>query len=160
MFILIAAIGKNYEIGKNGQLIYHLKEDMNFFRRQTLGHKVVMGRSTWHSLPSKLKGRKNIVISHSDFEGPDLIVHDLEKFRQDNLRTNEEIYVIGGGAIYQEFIGYASKLYLTEIDDTDPEATVFFPRFETSDYQKKLIQKGCENGINYEIAEYDKTNKS
>lgn len=66
MFSLISAIGRNREIGKNNNLIFHVKDDMKFFRETTEGHKVVMGRATWESLPSKLKGRKNIVITRSN----------------------------------------------------------------------------------------------
>ncbi len=66
MFSLISAIGRNHEIGKNNNLIFHVKDDMKFFRETTKGHKVVMGRATWESLPGKLKDRKNIVITRSD----------------------------------------------------------------------------------------------
>ena len=66
MFSLISAIGRNREIGKNQNLIFHVKDDMKFFRETTKGHKVVMGRATWKSLPGKLKDRKNIVITRSD----------------------------------------------------------------------------------------------
>lgn len=68
MFSLISAIGRNREIGKNQNLIFHVKDDMKFFRETTKGHKVVMGRATWESLPSKLKDRKNIVITRSDLK--------------------------------------------------------------------------------------------
>ena len=66
MFSLISAIGRNREIGKNQNLIFHVKDDMKFFRETTKEHKVVMGRATWESLPGKLKDRKNIVITRSD----------------------------------------------------------------------------------------------
>lgn len=66
MFSLISAVGRNREIGKNNNLIFHVKDDMKFFRDTTKDHKVVMGRATWESLPVKLKGRKNIVVTRSD----------------------------------------------------------------------------------------------
>ena len=113
MFSIIAAIGKNREIGKNNQLIFHLKEDMDFFRKTTLNHKVVMGLNTWNSLPSKLKNRQNIVISPVDLTGPDVVIQDLEQFITDNKDTDEEIFIIGGGMIYQAFLPYVKKLYLT-----------------------------------------------
>ncbi len=83
MFSLIAAIGKNNELGKNGQLLFHISDDMKFFRQTTIGHKVVMGRKTWDSLPGKLKERENLIISHHNFPGPDSIIHDLDKFIAD-----------------------------------------------------------------------------
>ena len=134
MFSIIAAIGKNKEIGKGNQLIFHIKEDMSFFREKTIGQKVVMGRNTWDSLPKKLENRENIVVSYSDFDGPDYIIHDINNFIEKNKDTDEEIFVIGGATIYREFLPYVKKMYLTEIDAFCPDATVFFP-----DLQWKLL---------------------
>ena len=66
MFSIIASVGKNNEIGKKGELVFHLKEDMEFFRKTTKNHTVVMGLNTWLSLPGKLKNRKNIVICEKE----------------------------------------------------------------------------------------------
>ena len=154
MFSIIAAIGKNREIGKNNQLIFHLKEDMDFFRKTTLNHRVVMGLNTWNSLPSKLKDRQNIVISPVDLTGPDVVIQDLEQFITDNKDTNEEIFIIGGGMIYQAFLPYVKKLYLTEVNATDPNATVFFPEFDKSKYDKIVLKEGSENGLNFQIVQY------
>ncbi len=154
MFSLIAAIGQNRELGKNGQLIFHLKDDMNFFRETTSNHKVVMGRKTWESLPSKLKNRKNIVISRHDFSGPDQIVHNLAQFIKKHQNTDEEIFIIGGGSIYSTFLPHAQNLYLTEISASDLAADTFFPKFEQIKYNKTLIRKGTENGLNYSISKY------
>ena len=154
MFSIIAAIGKNREIGKNNQLIFHLKEDMDFFRKTTLNHRVVMGLNTWNSLPSKLKDRQNIVISPVDLTGPDVVIQDLEQFIADNKDTNEEIFIIGGGMIYQAFLPYVKKLYLTEVNATDPNATVFFPKFDKSKYDKIVLKEGSENGLNFQIVQY------
>ena len=68
MFSLIAAIGKNRELGKNGELVFHLPEDMKYFKDTTMGHKVLMGRKTWESLPKKLANRENIVVTRSPKE--------------------------------------------------------------------------------------------
>ena len=154
MFSIIAAIGKNREIGKNNQLIFHLKEDMDFFRKTTLNHRVVMGLNTWNSLPSKLKDRQNIVISPVDLTGPDVVIQDLEQFITDNKDTDEEIFIIGGGMIYQAFLPYVKKIYLTEVNATDPNATVFFPKFDKSKYDKIVLKEGSENGLNFQIVQY------
>ena len=154
MFSIIAAIGKNREIGKNNQLIFHLKEDMDFFRKTTLNHRVVMGLNTWNSLPSKLKDRQNIVISPVDLTGPDVVIQDLEQFIAHNKDTDEEIFIIGGGMIYQAFLPYVKKLYLTEVNATDPNATVFFPEFDKSKYDKIVLKEGSENGLNFQIVQY------
>ncbi|MBR3132278.1 dihydrofolate reductase [Candidatus Saccharibacteria bacterium] len=156
MFTIIAAIGKNNELGKNNQLIFHLKEDMQFFRAKTTGHKVVMGHKTWDSLPKKLPGRENIVVSRHDFEGPDLIVHDLKQFISENKDTDEEIFIIGGGTLYFAFLPFAKTLYLTEVDASDEKASTFFPEFDHKKYHTEIIKKGSENGLNYAFKKYVK----
>lgn len=158
MFSLIAAIGKNREIGKNGSLIFHIKEDLEFFRNTTLNHKVVMGRKTWESLPRKLKNRENIVISHRDFSGPDLIIHDIKDFIKENQSTPEEIFIIGGGQIYSEFLPMAKNLYLTEVEATDPAATTFFPGFNQQDYSREVLKKNTSDNLSYSIVKYTKIN--
>ena len=153
MFSLIACIGKNRELGKKGELVFHIKEDMRFFRETTMGHKVVMGRKTWESLPSKLSGRNNIVISRHDFEGPDEIIHDAADFISKNKDTEEEIFVIGGGMVYFEFLKYARNLYLTEVD-AEPEADSFFPDFDKNNYARELIKEGKADDLDFVISKY------
>lgn len=156
MFSLISAIGKNQEIGKNNQLIFHVKNDMKFFRDTTLGHKVVMGKNTWNSLPGKLKDRKNIVITRSNIAGPDEVISDLGSFIEANQDSDEEIFIIGGGAIYSAFLPHAKHLYLTEIDASAEDADTFFPHFDKSKYRRTIIRKGSDHGINYSIVKYTK----
>lgn len=155
MFIIIAAIGKNNELGKENDLVFHLKEDMKFFREKTTGHKIVMGHKTWDSLPGKLKDRENIVISRHDFPGPDRIIHDINQFISENENSEEEIYIIGGGTVYHQFLPHAKILFLTEVDSS-ADATTFFPEFNKSDYKKILIKKGSENGLNFAIYKYNR----
>ena len=154
MFSIIAAIGKNNELGKDNKLIFKIKDDMTFFKEKTSGHKIVMGHKTWDSLPGKLKNRENIVISSHDFPGPDQIIHDLGAFIQANQNTDEEIYIIGGGTVYFQFLPYAQNIYLTEINQSEKDATTFFPEFDKTKYNQTLIKKGSENGLNYQIIRY------
>lgn len=156
MFSIIACIGKNRELGKNNRLIFHIKDDMKFFRETTAGHKIVMGRKTWESLPGKLPHRENIVLSSRDFDGPDLIIHDIEQFIHNHKDTDEEIFIIGGGSIYEAFLPYATTLYLTEVDASVPDADTFFPSFDKTKYTKSLIKKGTENDLEYSIIKYIK----
>lgn len=156
MFSIIAAVGKNRELGKKGDLIFHLKDDMKFFRETTSGHKIVMGRKTWESLPGKLPNRTNIVISSRDFEGPDEIVHNLAEFIAKNKDTDEEIFVIGGGKIYAEFLPYASKIYLTEVDSEDSEADTYFPEFDKTSFKREIIKKGSEDDLTFAICLYQR----
>ena len=156
MFSIIAAIGKNNELGKKGQLVFHLKDDMKFFRETTTGHKVVMGHKTWNSLGGKLKNRTNIVVARENFAGPDLILSDLSDFITKNQHTDEEIFIIGGAMLYNEMLRYANNIYLTEIDATDADADTFFPKFDKKDYKTTVIKKDTENGIDYSIIKYIK----
>ena len=154
MFSIIACIGKNRELGHGNELVFHIKEDMQFFRETTSGHPVVMGRKTWDSLPGKLKNRENIVISRHDFEGPDRIVHNLEEFVKCHKNAEEEFFIIGGGSIYEAFLPYATHLYLTEVDADAPDADVFFPKFDQSKYSRKVIKKGKDHDLVYSISKY------
>ncbi len=154
MFSLIACIGKNRELGKGGNLVFHIKEDMKFFKETTMGHKIVMGRKTWETLPGKLPGRTNIVVSSSDFEGPDEVIHDIDKFIAENRDTDEEIFIIGGGKIYAEFLSVASKLYLTEVDAEDPAADTFFPEFDKKLYDRIVIKGGKDYDLAYSFVRY------
>ena len=155
MFSIIAAVGKNNALGKNNDLIFHIKEDMDFFRKTTTGHKVVMGSKTWYSLPAKLKNRENIVVSEEIIPKADKTVSDLEDYIAKNIDTPEEIFIIGGGSIYAQFLPYAKHLYLTEVDES-PEADVFFPEFDRRNYRRKTIKHGNQGELKYTFVKYTK----
>ena len=156
MFSIIAAVGKNNELGKKGDLIFHIKEDMKYFRDTTKGHKIVMGRKTWESLPGKLPNRENIVISRHPVEDADATITDLDKFIAQNENTDEEIFIIGGGMAYTTFLDRTKTLYLTEIDAPAPAADTFFPNFDKSKYKKIIIKKGSDNDLTYTFVKYNK----
>ena len=155
MFSIIAAIGKNRELGQKGGLVFNIKEDMKYFRETTSGHKVVMGYRTWQSLPKKLPNRTNIVVSSDPVDGADLTISDLPAFIKENENTDEEIFIIGGGMVYTQFLPHAKNLYLTEIDASAP-ADVFFPQFNKSKYDKTIIKKGSQDDLVYTFAKYTK----
>ncbi len=160
-FSLIACIGKNRELGKNNDLIFHFKEDMKFFRETTRGHTVVMGRNTWASLGCKpLPGRKNLILSHEHLKNlPSgaAQIPDAKQFIKEHKDSPEEIFIIGGGKIYELFLPHANNLYLTEVEAEAKDADVFFPEF-------KLLERGWnlrkiatftdENGTNFTINKY------
>lgn len=155
MFSIIAAVGKNNALGKNNDLIFHIKEDMDFFRKTTTGHKVVMGSRTWYSLPAKLKNRENIVVSEEIIPKADKTVSDLKDYIAKNIDAPEEIFIIGGGSIYAQFLPYAKHLYLTEVDES-PEADVFFPEFNRRNYRRKTIKHGNQGELKYTFVKYTK----
>lgn len=138
---MIAAVGKNLELGKNNDLIWHFKEDMKFFKETTMGHPVIMGRKTFESLPKALPGRKNIVISTNPeykADGAEVVTSVEEAVKLAEIE-NTEAFVIGGGRIYTEFLPYADNLYLTEINAECPDADTYFPDFNKSDYIKEIV---------------------
>lgn len=153
---IIAAVGKNLELGKNNDLIWHFKEDMRFFKETTTGHTVVMGRKTFESLPKALPNRRNIVISSN----PDYVAEGAEVVTDINdiysLAENDEVFIIGGGKIYSRFINDADKLYLTEIDAAQPSADVYFPSFDKAEYIREVINNYCIDGINFSHVLYSK----
>ena len=149
MFSIIAAVGKNGEIGKNGGLIWHLPGDLRYFKEKTSGHTVLMGRKTYESLPpGGLLNRKNVVLSRK--------TGNAEQILTDLSKLNEEVFVIGGGSIYEMMLPKCKHLYLTEIDAEEPGADTFFPQFDKNDYQRVEIGKGEDNGITYTFVRYDK----
>lgn len=153
---MIAAVGKNLELGKNNDLIWHFKEDMKFFKDTTMGHTVVMGRKTFESLPKALPGRKNIVISSNaeyQAQGATVVTSVEEALK---IADNEEIFVIGGGKIYAEFLPYADKLYLTEIYAECEDADTYFPQFNKSDYIKEIINYYDIDGVEFYHVVYKK----
>ncbi|WP_300941547.1 dihydrofolate reductase, partial [uncultured Dubosiella sp.] len=99
--IEIAAIGQNRELGKNNQMIWHLPADLKFFRNETAGHAIVMGRKTFESLPKMLPGRHHIVISKTMAPLEDVeIFQDPEQFFRAYEQRDEDVFVIGGGQLY------------------------------------------------------------
>ena len=156
-FSIIAAVGKNLELGKNNDLIWSIPGDLKFFKEVTNGHKVIMGRNTFESLPRMLPNRKHIVLSsRDDFPSEVEVYKNFEDLLLKYKDCDEEIYIIGGGSIYSLFLEYSDKLYLTEIDEEDREASVYFPSFDRDKYSRKVIGEGCDFGISYKHVLYSK----
>lgn len=155
---MIAAVGKNLELGKNNDLIWHFKEDMKFFKETTMGHPVIMGRKTFESLPKALPGRKNIVIStNPEYKANGAeVVASVEEAIKLAEAENTEAFVIGGGRIYTEFLPYADNLYLTEINAECPNADTYFPEFNKSDYIKEIVNFYDVNGTEFYHVIYKK----
>ena len=125
---LIWGQDKNGGIGKNGQLPWHISEDLKNFKSLTLNSTIIMGRKTWNSLPIKpLPNRKNIILSRTK-EFPEITYKSFEecmdKIKKQNL---DKIFVIGGRSIYQLFFKYANYLHITNIQLTNKDINEFFP---------------------------------
>ena len=155
MISMISSVGKNLELGKNNDLIWHFKEDMRFFKETTMGHKVVMGYNTYKSLPGDLPGRDIIVVSSKRIKGVKT-VNGIEPIVDKYLNGDEEIFICGGASIYRQFLMYASKMYLTEIADSDKEADTFFPEFDKNEWNKSLIKEGKFKDITFKMCLYER----
>lgn len=155
MFSIISAIGKNREIGKDGKLVFYIKEDMQFFKKTTMGHKILMGERTFRSLPGVLSGRENYVLTMDPENLPKNVkaVTDLDSFIKEYEQNAEEVFVIGGEMVYKQLLPYAKKIYLTEIG-AKAEADTFFPKFKKQIYDKIVLRKGQENGLTYTFVKY------
>lgn len=159
---IIAAIGTNNALGNNNQLLWHMPADMQFFKRTTTGHTVIMGRKTFESFPKgALPNRRNIVVTRDpNYSKPNIeVVHSIEEAL--GLLKNspsQEVFVIGGGELYKEALPWADKLYITHIDDA-PEADTFFPAIG-SEWQKVSEETHSadeKNPHNYTFTTYQKT---
>lgn len=157
---LIVAIGKDGSIGRGGDLIWHIREDLKRFKSLTMGHQVIMGRKTWESLPRKpLAGRRNIIITRQkDFqaEGAD-VVNSIEEAI--SIAKNGEGFIIGGAEIYNAFLPYVNRLYLTRVEKECDDADVFLNIDVSKGWQ--LVEESCAaetpEGISYRYQTYDKT---
>lgn len=129
MISLIAAIGKNNELGKKNTLLWNLPADMKHFRDTTRGHTVIMGQKTFESIGNPLPNRRNIVVTKSDsFAALGVEVSkSLEDTIQSFKNSKEEVFIIGGGEIYRQTIQKADRLYITHVGMTDKDADTFFP---------------------------------
>ncbi len=127
--VVIASLTENNAIGKNGDLLYHISQDLRRFKALTMGYPVIMGRKTFESLPSgALPGRRNIVVTHN----PDYCAKDTETAPSVDeavmlCEGAEKCFIIGGESLYREAIGMADTLELTRIDASRADADTFFP---------------------------------
>jgi len=128
---IIAAIGKNRELGKKNELIWRIRADLARVKELTMGHPIIMGLNTYKSIGHPLPGRTNIILSFAPMDIPDCVVftsledalvygHSIEK---------DELFIFGGASVYATALPLTDRLYLTRIDATDAEADAFFPDY-------------------------------
>jgi dihydrofolate reductase len=135
MLSIIVAIAKNNAIGKDNQLLWHISEDLKYFRQVTSGHTVIMGRKTFESIGKPLPNRKNIVISRTLAPQDGITVVPSIAEALQHVSNETEAFVIGGGAIYRETFPLAQKLYITQVHETYRGDT-FFPAINPTEWQE------------------------
>lgn len=159
MISLIAAVGKNNELGLDNHLIFNIPGDLKFFRNITLGKTVVMGRKTYESIGKPLFKRVNIVVSSTMKETEGIIViNSFEKVLEKYLNTSEEAFIIGGESLYNFFINYAQNIYLTRVY-ANAVADKYFPSFDESNYEQTLLGENKENDLEYKHILYRRKNE-
>jgi len=134
---IIVAAAENDAIGKDNQLIWHLRDDLRRFKTLTSGHHIIMGRKTFESFPKPLPNRTHIVISRQDnYQVPEgvIVVNSLEKALE-NAKSDMQPFIIGGGEIYKQAMPLADKIEITRVHETF-EADTFFPKIDTSVWNK------------------------
>jgi dihydrofolate reductase len=157
---IVVAVSLNNSIGKNNQLPWHLPLDLKFFKKTTQGGTVIMGRKTFESIGKPLPNRRNIVISSQkkNIAGVE-VTNSLEAaiaLSKDN--NPNEIFIIGGGQIYEQALPIANRIYLTKVN-TFIDGEVFFPMLKHSDWDYNLIMahsKDEKHKYDFEIWMLDK----
>lgn len=170
---IIVAIADNNAIGKDNALLWHISEDLKFFRRTTMGCPVIMGRRTFESIGRPLPKRTNIVVSRSGYEAPEGVVvvasleeaYDLAASSAASVIPNEvekssaRAFVIGGGQIYAQAMSLADRLIVTHVHTVIEEADTFFPVIDPSVWsvaERSELQTDPETGYTFEFVEYVK----
>jgi dihydrofolate reductase len=167
---LIAAIGKNNELGQNNRLLWHLHEDMQFFKSTTIGYYVIMGRKSFESIPPKYKplpNRVNVIISRN----PDYMYEECytcssiqEAIQLAEERGEEQVFITGGGEIYKQSLaeGLVDEMYLTHVDAAFPDADVHFPEFASEEWESVELHNfdaDSQNEFPFRIVHYTKKSK-
>ena len=158
---IIVAIADNNAIGRDNELLWHISEDLRFFKRQTLGWPVIMGRKTFESIGRALPGRVNIVISRNFATGEDVaVVGSLEAAFEVAQSTNlEKCYVMGGGQIYAQVLDQADRLVVTHVHTVIEDADTFFPQIDPSVWEavsRSELFTDEQTGYTFEFVEYEK----
>ena len=143
----IVAMTQNRVIGKDGDLPWHLPEDLKFFKKTTSGHPIVMGRKTYESIGRPLPKRQNIVLTRDrewSAEGVD-VIHSPEDIEKLNL-DKSEVFIIGGAEIYKLFLNYMDELIITHVKGVY-EGDTYFPQFTGIFKAERFLQKRIDFDI-------------
>lgn len=159
MLSLIVATTEEGVIGKEGTLAWRIPKDLQYFKKVTMGKTMVMGRKTFESLPGMLPGRKHVVLTRNrDLSFPEgvEVLHDLEevlKYRD----LSEEVMIIGGGELFQYFVPYCEKLYITYVKK-EFQGDTYFPLDKLTDFVEIHSETALDehSGIELDFTVYQK----
>lgn len=133
---IAVAVGENYAIGKNNELLWHMPADLKFFKQTTSGHTVIMGRKTFDSVGKPLPNRRNVVITRDTelkIEGAE-VVNSLDKALEITKTEEKPVFIVGGAEIYRQALPRTDKLYLTTIHHHF-DADTFFPEIDRNEWK-------------------------
>jgi len=155
---IIVAAAENNAIGKDNQLICRLSADLKRFKSLTMGHHIIMGRKTYESIGRPLPGRRSVIITRNkDYKQEGcVVVHSLEEAFA--ICNDEEVFVIGGGEIYNQAFPLASNLYLTRMNSYI-EGDTFIPEVKASEWNEVFredLQKDEKNECDYSFINYER----
>ena len=143
MINIIAIIDRNRAIGYRNKLLFNIPADMQRFKTLTMGHAVIMGRTTFQSLPcGALPGRRNVVVSRTITSLTGAEVYNSIDKALEACRDEAEVFIIGGGEIFRQTIGIAHRMYLTIVDEVSPHADTWFPPFDTWELKEETHEDG------------------
>ena len=164
--IAIVVVDNNWAIGKNNDLLYHIPEDMEYFKKHTLENIVLYGYNTLLSFPKQkpLPNRTNIVLFPSDLPNEDngiTVAHNIEHLKTiiDRIDNDKPVFVCGGASVYSQLLEFCDEAYVTKVDASTSDATAFFPNldklpewfcYETSD------TINTKNGYKIKFCKYKK----
>lgn len=160
---LVVAAANNNAIGKDNKLLWHMPNDMKYFKNVTWGMPVIMGRKTFEALGKPLSGRKNIILTKQNGWKPEGTV--TVKTFEDALFLGKEMdvkemMVIGGGEIYRSVIGKADRIHITRIDAAFEDADTFFPDIDTAKWKLvslKNYEADARHQYNYSFQVWEKS---
>lgn len=162
MLSIIVAVASNNVIGANNKLLWHISEDLKRFKTITTGHKILMGRKTFESLPCILPNRHHIVITRdTNFKVDDervTVINDINEVIKEYQNSNEEVFVIGGGEIYKQLLPYANKIYLTKVNKVY-EGDTYFPEMDMNLWKETSCIPMSDSGtetINFSFIDLEK----
>lgn len=160
MISIIVAVSEDLGIGIKNELLWHLPEDLRRFKKLTFGNTVIMGKKTWESLPKRpLNGRKNIVLTDvpDEYIEGSITAYSI-KDALSKCKKGEEIFIIGGGSIYRQFMSLADRLYITHVH-RKATADIYFPEIDTKIWkvkEKEEFKPDNNEGIPYTYIIYER----
>ena len=138
--IIIAAVAENGAIGKDGDIPWHIPEDLEHFKQKTTGHPVIMGRKTYESLPENfrpLPDRTNIVLTRSDIDEEGIkVAGSMEEAYSIAEELDDRAFIIGGASVYKQALPDANKMEITEVKK-EVDGDTFFPEFDREEWNEE-----------------------